>query len=398
MKTFFLFIITLISSTVFAQTENFSTLITKGKEAYSKAEYVIAANYFEKAVLIIPKSAEAHYYLGYCYSKINSFDGKGLTNSSLQQVLKSSLEFELVNKLSPKYKGKLIVQDPYSKLSSEWGSLAISYIYNNKTDSAIWAFKEGKKRGGFSDFILSVNKSVLDLCDKNAILVTSGDNYIFPLWYLQYVENYRMDVSVVDISLLNTYWYPSFLSNNKKVQFDFPNNVLDSVEYCEWPESTVKVNEFSWVVKPSYENLYLLRGDRVFLSMLRENKFERTIYFSSGFSETDQVGLKAYLTPNILIDKVNINSEEELDFNTFKEKFIQVSQSIEKLNKNSELEMRFAENIRLILLIRISEESKSNQKELFKILDTYFNEKKLPIKSTEIKNYLNELRKEYYKK
>ncbi len=398
MKTFFLFIITLISSTLFAQTENFSSLITKGKEAYAKSEFVIASNYFEKAVLIIPKSAEAHYYLGYCYSKINSFDGKGLTNSSLPQVLKSSLEFELVNKLSPKYKGKLIVQDPYSKLSSEWGSLAISYIYNNKTDSAIWAFKEGKKRGGFSDFILSVNKSVLDLCDKNAILVTSGDNYIFPLWYLQYVENYRLDVSLVDISLLNTYWYPSFLSNNNKVQFDFPNNVLDSVEYCEWPESTVKVNEFSWVVKPSYENLYLLRGDRVFLSMLRENKFERTIYFSSGFSETDQVGLKAYLTSNILIDKVSINSEEELDFNTFKEKFIQVSQSIEKLNYNSELEMLFAENIRLILLIRISKENKPNQKELFKILDTYFNEKKLPIKSTEIKTYLNELRKEYYKK
>lgn len=398
MKTFFLFIITLISSTVFAQTENFSSLITKGKEAYAKSEFVIASNYFEKAVLIMPKSAEAHYYLGYCYSKINSFDGKGLTNSSLPQVLKSSLEFELVNKLSPKYKGKLIVQDPYSKLSSEWGSLAISYIYNNKTDSAIWAFKEGKKRGGFSDFILSVNKSVLDLCDKNAILVTSGDNYIFPLWYLQYVEDYRLDVSLVDISLLNTYWYPSFLSNNNKVQFDFPNNVLDSVEYCEWPESTVKVNEFSWVVKPSYENLYLLRGDRVFLSMLRENKFERTIYFSSGFSETDQVGLKAYLTSNILIDKVSINSEEELDFNTFKEKFIQVSQSIEKLNYNSELEMLFAENIRLILLIRISKENKPNQKELFKILDTYFNEKKLPIKSTEIKTYLNELRKEYYKK
>lgn len=398
MKTFFLFIITLISSTVFAQTENFSSLIAKGKEAYAKSEFVIASNYFEKAVLIIPKSAEAHYYLGYCYSKINSFDGKSLTNSSLPQVLKSSLEFELVNKLSPKYKGKLIVQDPYSKLSSEWGSLAISYIYNNKTDSAIWAFKEGKKRGGFSDFILSVNKSVLDLCDKNAILVTSGDNYIFPLWYLQYVENYRLDVSLVDISLLNTYWYPSFLSNNNKVQFDFPNNVLDSVEYCEWSESTVKVNEFSWVVKPSYENLYLLRGDRVFLSMLRENKFERTIYFSSGFSETDQVGLKAYLTSNILIDKVSINSEEELDFNTFKEKFIQVSQSIEKLNYNSELEMLFAENIRLILLIRISKENKPNQKELFKILDNYFNEKKLPIKSTEIKTYLNELRKEYYKK
>ncbi len=398
MRTLLLLLLTIVSNTLFAQTENFSTLIAKGKEAYAQAEYDIAANYFEKAVLITPKSAEAHYYLGYCYSKINSSDGKSLTNSRLSQVLKSSYEFELVNKLSPKYKGKLIVQDPYSKLSSEWGSLAISYIYNNKTDSAIWAFNEGKKRGGFSDFILAINKSVLDLCDSNSILVTSGDNYTFPLWYLQFVENYRPDISVVDISLLNTYWYPSFLSNTKKVRFDFPETILDSIEYCEWPESTVKINDFSWVVKPSYENQYLLRGDRIFLSLLRENKFERILYFTSGFNQNDQVGLTPYLTSNILINKLNIHNEKELDFNTFKDKYIRVAQAINKLNTNSELDALFAGNIRLMLLIRISTESKPNQKELFKILDTYFNEKKLPIESIEIKEYLQELRKECFKK
>ncbi|MCF8428742.1 MAG: hypothetical protein K9G64_01310 [Bacteroidia bacterium] len=58
----------------------------------------------------------------------------------------------------------------------------------------------------------------------------------------------------------------------------------------------------------------------------------------------------------------------------------------------------FAGNIRLMLLIRISTESKPNQKELFKILDTYFNKKKLPIESIEIKEYLQELRKECFKK
>ncbi len=46
----------------------------------------------------------------------------------------------------------------------------------------------------------------------------------------------------------------------------------------------------------------------------------------------------------------------------------------------------------------ISSSLNSNQKELFKILDTYFNENKLPIKSAEIKTYLNELKKECFKK
>lgn len=52
-------------------------------------------------------------------------------------------------------------------------------------------------------FNYQLGKAYLDACEPNALLITTGDNATFPIWYLQEVEGYRTDVRLINYELLN---------------------------------------------------------------------------------------------------------------------------------------------------------------------------------------------------
>src|SRR5687767_3120870 len=101
MKVLFLLSFLLAFTPAFNQTSEFDSLLVLGKAEFEEQDYAMAVSYLEKAVELNPLNAEAHYFLGYAYSRLNSKDGSDIPESILPLTLKSSEHFETVIKLEP---------------------------------------------------------------------------------------------------------------------------------------------------------------------------------------------------------------------------------------------------------------------------------------------------------
>jgi hypothetical protein len=341
----------------------FDSLLNAGKSEFSKTferqNYAIAVKNLEEAVLLQPENTEARYFLGYAYSRLITKDGATLNKTSREFTIKSSEQFETVIKSSPKYKGEMLALDPYSKLTAEWGSLAMSYLYVKNKDSASWAFNEGKKRGGFGEFFLALNRLVLDNCPKNAILISNGDNFTIPLWYLQFMEQYRTDVTIVDINLLNTKWYPDYLKTTTGIFSSLSKDRMNAMTTRPWKDSLITIQyadnrTFSWVAK-TYEGEHdFNKGDFLLLALITENKFKREICFTIAFPEYSRLNLADKLKKYIIVDKLNYDNSPQSGFSTVNTMLTAISSCFKYINTNSQLESTTPDMIRyeIIDLVR----------------------------------------------
>lgn len=267
---------------------------TRGKDEFKKQAQSENPNYVKAYLSLLdeirqrPNNAELHYFLGYTIDRMNANDGIGMQQLNKAKTISASKEFEKVNTLEPIYKGEYIISDPYSKLTGIWGSLAQAYLIRNMLDSAKWAFIEGKKRGGFIEPILSFDRQVLNSCEKNSILITSGDNVTIGCWYLQTIEAFRTDITIVDASLINTSWYPKYLKSSKKLRLSYTDYDIDTIDYLKWLPQQIEIinskdttQKLSWELRPTYMNSYLLKGDRILLDIFKNNYFDRPINFTN---------------------------------------------------------------------------------------------------------------------
>jgi hypothetical protein len=316
---FFLF----ASVTSFAQADNFQGLLDSGKAEYKREvvkdqpNFKTAYEYLEKAVQLNPKSAEARYFFGYTIDKLNGSDAESIVLLNKDLTLRASAQFEFIIKLEPQYKGEFLVLDPYSKIGAIWGSLAFKYLNIGKIDSAKWAFKEGKKRGGFLESMLEFHRQLLNNCNGNSILFTVGDNVTFSIYYLQLLEKFRTDIIPVDASLLHGTWYPKFLKRYTGLSISYSDNEIDTLDYQLWEPTQIKIENpkdktvsLYWILKPTYNEHYILKGNKIMLDILQHNYFKREVYFTAPSDTTFNLFLEPYLLNENLVERLIATPEK----------------------------------------------------------------------------------------
>jgi len=174
--------------------------------------------------------------------------------------------------------------------------------------------------------------NLLQSCEPNAILFTNGDNDTFPLWYLQEVEGIRTDITVANLSLLNTKWYISQIRDLRKRNLrnagqevtNFLNMSDDQINtiasgLMPWPpegnpkglvsipvsgDSQNPEGVMKWEIKPTYGNVALMVKDMMILRIILDSQGEYPVYFAVTVPGSNRLGLDPFLEMEGLVYKV----------------------------------------------------------------------------------------------
>lgn len=272
-------------------------LKAKALEEFRAQNYPLAIQYLKQALKENPKDAQLYYYLGY-YTHYLCYDSVPLTgygpafSDTIIAYLKKALE------LDPS------LGDAHYFLGSEYGARALTALQRGDVKGFVTSLTLGRESGGYPDWLLEYGCNILRSCRPNAILFTSGDAEVLPIWYCQFVEHFREDVTQVPIALMQRPWFVLILKNGLGDHFR-PQPVSWSKEQIlemrpyKWDTRVLTVSvpkatraqfgtadtTFSWTLEPDLKggDSNLLSTHRALMAdMIATNAWKRPVQSSLG--------------------------------------------------------------------------------------------------------------------
>ena len=80
-----------------------------------------------------------------------------------------------------------------------------------------------------TDEVYKFGEFIMDQLPENSVILTDGDNQIYPLWYQKYVCGKRPDVSIIGANFLSSPWYEPMLKR-EGIDADLPSEIFPDEE------------------------------------------------------------------------------------------------------------------------------------------------------------------------
>jgi hypothetical protein len=264
--------------------------------AFEQGDAEEAIELLMKARNVNSGDAEVHYYLGrikhYLYYDIKPRSFTWERSDSILCHLRTAVSLDQQHGNAVYFIG------------SEYGVRFQMLLTGGDVEGGRRELRLGRSLGGYPDWMLEYGRNVLLSCDRGAILFAGGDSETIPLWYLQFVEGYRKDITVIPVGLLD---YPPFLVLLKQgiegqvpavpvryskeeladlqairrdaghVRIRFDHQVLADMKLSDIPAVA------EWELAPDHEDesgSYLGSSNSLIFSIIQDNAWVRPVNFT----------------------------------------------------------------------------------------------------------------------